>query len=355
MDASVDENASNSQPAASRTSRAKWVWLFGVAFAFGFTLLIWVLGPNLERFTSILIDRNDLSWYYWQLPTRDFWAMNLTWGLYLANQISIWAIIYFAQKDRYGFQKTTSLGLRKYTLYALVITIAFVAFHLIQTQLLFDGLAQDVPILTSQGSVIILLAIVIIIENQRRGIFLGRKAGKPFTENVAAFFRGAHKYIFAWALIYTFWFHPMATDPQLLSGFFYMFLLFTQLIIAWTPLHLDKRWVIILESYVAIHAVIVAAWNTSFFGGAEMWPMFLSGFAFMFVFTYMYAVKAPKVVYGLVTAVYVVFLAWLYLPAPYGFGRGIEYLTRAEFLWIPMILYGLAGVFAVLAYLKIRK
>jgi hypothetical protein len=333
----------------------KYIWIFGVLFAFSFVILIWALGPNLKQFTDTLIQRNDLSWYYWKLPTRNFWAMNTVWILYLANQISIWAIIYFAQKNKYGFQNKNRQGLAKYTLYALAITVTFVFLHLIQTQIWFDGLAQDVPILTSQGSVIIMLSIVLIIENQRRGLFLGRKAGKPFTASVAAFFRTSHKYIFAWALIYTFWFHPMATDPQLLSGFFYMFLLFTQLMIAWTPLHLDMRWIILLESYVAIHAVIVAIWNNSFFGGADMWPMFFTGFAFMFVFTYIYALKVNKKIYGLVTALYIAFLTWLFLPSPIGFGRNLANLTRLEFLWIPLILYLLAGLFAVLTYLKIRK
>jgi hypothetical protein len=340
---------------AKKANWQKNIWIFGVIFAFSFVFLIWALGPNLKQFTGTLIQRNDLSWYYWKLPARDFWGMIITWTMYLANQISIWSIIYFAQKNRHGFQNKNRQGLLKYTLYALVITVTFVFLHLIQTQIWFDGLAQDVPILTSQGSVIIMLSIILIIENQRRGLFLGRKAGKPFTASVASFFRSSHKYIFAWALIYTFWFHPMATDPQLLSGFFYMFLLFTQLMIAWTPLHLDKRWIIVLESYVAIHAVIVAFWNTEFFGGTDMWPMFFSGFAFMFVFTYMYALKVNKKVYGLVTALYVAFLIWLFLPSPIGFGRSLMNLMRLEFLWIPLVLYGLAGLFAVLAYLKIRK
>jgi hypothetical protein len=172
---------------------------------------------------------------------------------------------------------------------------------------------------------------------------------------VASFFRSSHKYIFPWALIYTFWFHPMATDPQLLSGFSYMFLLFTQLMIAWTPLHLDKRWIILLESNVAIHAVIVAIWNTTFFGGTDLWPMFFTGFAFMFVFTYMYALKVNKKIYGLVTALYFAFLIWLFLPSPIGFGRSLMNLIRLEFLWISIILYGLAGLFPALAYFKIRK
>ena len=165
----------------------------------------------------------------------------------------------------------------------------------------------------------------------------------------------AHKYIFAWALVYTFWFHPITNDPQLVSGFFYMFLLFTQIILAWTWVHLDKRWIVLLESYVAIHAVIVALWNTEFFGGSAIWPMFFSGFAFMFVFTYMYAFKINKKLYWLITASYFTFIAWLYLPLPWGFGRNITNLARLEFLWTPIILYGLATLFAALTYFKIRK
>jgi len=83
--------------------------------------------------------------------------------------------------------------------------------------------------------------------------------------------------------------------------------------------------------------------------------MFFTGFAFMFVFTYMYAFKVNKKTYGFVTAIYIGFLAWLYLPTPIGFGRNIINLTRLEFLWVPLILYGLASLFAVLAYLKTRK
>jgi len=334
---------------------ARNVWIFGVLFAFGFTFLIWLMGPRLDHFTDTFILRNDISWYYWKLPVRDFWGMIIAWTMYLSHQFLIWMTILYAQKNRNGFRSATINGIPKYTLYVLIITVVFVLMHLIQTHLWFDGLAQDVPIITSQGSVIVMLAIVLILENPRRGLFLGRKAGKPFTAEVVGFFKRTHMYIISWALVYTFWFHPMATDPQLVSGFFYMFLLFTQVALAWTPIHLDKRWIILLESYVAIHAVIVAAWNTEFFGGTVIWPMFFTGFAFMFVFTYMYALRVSKKIFWTVTGLYIAFLVWLYLPEPLGFGRSVTNLTRAEFLWIPMILYGLAGLFAFLTYLKIRK
>jgi hypothetical protein len=334
-----------------RVSRgANYTWAGAILFAIVFTGLIWLLGSNLQPFLDTLLPDRGASWYYWKLPARDFWTMVWVWVLYLGHQFSIWAVIYRA-KNSIQFRTPRTNGLSSYNMAALGINLLFTILHLFQTQLWFDGLAQDVPIWTSQYSVIIMLVVVLIIENQRRGLFLGRKAGKPFTAWVNGFFRRNHMYLFAWALVYTFWFHPMAVDPQLLSGFFYMFLLFTQVSLAYTRVHLIKGWIVTLESYVALHALIVAIYNTIFFGSANMWPMFFSGFAFMFVFTQMYALKVDRKIFGLLTGAYIIFLGWLYLPAPYGYGRTISYLFRLEFLWIPIILYGLAALFAGITFI----
>ncbi|MFC1995648.1 hypothetical protein ACFLVM_02085 [Chloroflexota bacterium] len=331
------------------------LWLFGLLFSIFFTTLVWLLGPNLGHFVDTFLVDKGASWYYWQLPSRDSLGMVIVWALYLAHQFSIWAAIYFAYKNLHGFREVSWWGLPKYSFVALAINTVFVFLHLLQTQFWFDGLAQDVPIFTSQYSVIIVLAVVLILENPRRGFFLGWKARKPFTAQVTAFFRRIHMYVFAWALVYTFWFHPMAVDPQLISGFLYMFLLFTQMTVAWTPVHLKRNWIVLLESYVAIHAAIVAVFNTSFFNSPVMWPMFLSGFTFMFIFTYIYAFRVSRKIYWLTTAVYVLFLIWLYLPEPLGYGRSLAYLMRLEFLWIPIILHALAWLFAGLTYVKLRK
>lgn len=272
--------------------------------------------------------------------------MTVVWGLYLANQFAVWGIIRWAQHNLVE-QKTHPTGtLTRYNFVAFGVVTFFSLLHLIQTHIWFDGLAKDVPILTSQGSVIIMLAIVLVIENPRRGIIFGKRVGKPFTAQVSAWFRHNHMYIIAWALVYTFWFHPMATDPQLLTGFFYMFLLFAQMSLAYT-------WVHVARAFVAIHGAIVAYFNTQFFASADIWPMFFTGFAFIFVFTYIYALKAPKWIFGAVTASYAAFLVWLY--APFGYGRSLTNLIRLEMLWIPIILYGLAALFAAVIYLKERK
>ncbi|MHA2423690.1 MAG: hypothetical protein ACXAEF_02820 [Candidatus Thorarchaeota archaeon] len=320
-----------------------------------FTFIIWSIGPFIQTWTDQLIPDQGVEWYYWKLPTRSDFVMIIVWTLYLSHQILIWGAIYWASKNLKDY-RTTGMKLSKYNYSMLIITVVFMALHIVKTIFIFDGLAQDVPIWTSQGSVILMLVIVLVIENPRRGFFMGKKPGKPFTAQVSGFFRRNHSYIISWALVYTFWFHPAVNDPQLVSGFFFMFLLFTQMILAYTPVHLDKRWIITLESWVAIHAVFVAVYNTIDHGSTDMWAMFFSGFAFMFVFTYMYALDMKKQYRWAVTVIYFAFLAWVYLPTELGgYGRDITFLLRLEFLWIPIILYLLGAVLAGLAYLYLGR
>jgi hypothetical protein len=348
-------SGNNNNSKSHQPKKAIYLWLGGIIFGLFFTFLIWLWGPNLNHFLITLLPDQGAGWYYWKLPTRDFWAMAIVWTFYLANQFIIWGLIYWAQRNLTQQKTKPTYVLTKYNLAVITVMVFFIFLHLLQTHLWFDGLAQDVPILTSQGSVIILLAIALVMLNPVYGLFLGRKAGKPFTVQVSDFFRHYHMYIFSWALIYTFWFHPMATDPQLLTGFFFMFLLFTQMSLAYTRVHLDLRWLVTLQSWVAIHAVFVAVYNTLYFGSADIWPMFFSGFAFMFVFTYMYALNIKKNIRILITAIYLIFLIFLYIPAPYGFGRDPSFLLRLEFLWIPLVLYGLALLFAGLAFFGLRN
>ncbi|MHA2407861.1 MAG: hypothetical protein ACXACA_05780 [Candidatus Ranarchaeia archaeon] len=332
-----------------KTGGPFYLWLIAFVFSICFTVLIWLLGPFLQPFLDILLPDQGAAWYYWKLPTRDFLTMFIAWTFYLGHQFAAWATIFHAKKNpKWKFPKVH--GLSNYNLAMFGINTVFVFIHLVQTHVWFDGLAQDVPIWTSQGSVIVMLSFILIIEHPRRGLFLGRKVSRPFTSSVARVFRRNHMYIIAWALVYTFWFHPMSYDPQLLSGFFYMFLLFTQMSLAYTRVHFDKKWIITLESYVAIHAVIVAIYNTAFFQSADMWPMFFSGFTFMFVFTYLYALKVKKLIMYLITISYFAFLIWLYLPIPIGLGRNLDFLFRLEFLWIPAALYGLAIALAGSVY-----
>ncbi len=339
-----------------QSKKAFYAWVGSLVFAIVFTFIIWLVGPLLDPVVATLGPDLGASWYFWQLPTRQFMTMFIVWSFYLTHQFAIWGSIYWAQRNLKEYRIKPTNGLTKYNWATIFINAGFVILHLVQTHIWFDGLAQDVPIWTSQGSVIVMLVIVLIIENPRRGFFMGRKAGKPITAQVSGFFRRNHPYIVAWALVYTFWFHPMAYDPQLVTGFFYMFLLFTQVSLAYTVVHVNQGWIVLLESFVGIHAFFVAVYNTLQHASTDMWAMFASGFAFMFVFTYMYAFKVKREVRWAVMLVYFGALAWIYLPASLGgYGRPLTYLMRFEFLWIPIILYLLAFVFAGIVYLYMKR
>jgi hypothetical protein len=332
---------------------AYYAWAGGLIFTVVFTYLIWAIGPLLDRFYPLPPDQGA-DWYFWQLEIREFWTMFIVWSFYLAHQFALWGVIWWGRKNLNHLRTNPTTGLTRYNYAAIIINLFFIVLHLVQTHIWFDGLAQDVPIWTSQGSVIVMLAFILIIENPSRGLFLGRKLGKPMTARVSGFFRRNHSYIIAWAIVYTFWFHPMAYDPQLTTGFFYMFLLFTQISLAYTVVHFNKGWIVFLESLVGIHAFFVATFTASQ-AATGIWVMFTTGFAFMFVFTYMFAFKVRREIKWGVFAGYTAALVWIYLPSEFGgYGRALTNLLRLEFLWIPIILYLLAIVFAGLGYVYLK-
>ena len=90
-------------PATAETRRlsqlsSSHVLLAGVVFSAPFTLLIWVLDFRLSSIE--LLPDSGAAWYYWKLPAPTFWTRATSWGFYLAHQLAIWGIIYYAQTYR---------------------------------------------------------------------------------------------------------------------------------------------------------------------------------------------------------------------------------------------------------------
>ena len=164
---------------------------------------------------------------------------------------------------------------------ALAASAFFILLHFVQTHIWYDGLAQDVSIFSSQGSVIVLLVWVLLMENNRRGMFFGKKL--PIKQEIIRFARKYHGYFFAWATIYTFWYHPMVNTSGHLIGFLYMFLLMLQGSLFFTRIHTNRWWTLLMEFTVLIHGTMVAVMQ-----GNGIWPMFLFGFTGIFVITQMH-------------------------------------------------------------------
>jgi hypothetical protein len=198
---------------------------------------------------------------------------------YALHNISAWVVIYMAKKEKPKYQT----GFRWFNWAMLGVNGIFYILHWIQTQLWYDGLAIAVPEVTSQGSVVLMLVVILILETPRRGLAFGKKV--KFHKRFMQVVREYHGYLFSWAIIYTFWYHPMENTFGHLAGFFYMFLLFAQSVLLFNRAHLNKYWTFFLEVFVLIHGMLVAISQ-----GNGIWPMFAFGFGAMIVLTQMYGI-----------------------------------------------------------------
>ncbi len=246
-----------------------------IVASLGFSALIWYANAELASFTLAQREPGGPRIYPWQLAEPHFWSHASAWIGYVLHQLAVWALIWRAQ--RAGLRYTQ--GLKPINVTMLGVTAGFITLHFAQTQLFYDGLAQDVPEWTAMWSVILLLLLVILMENRRRGIALGRAWG-GFVREAGDVARRYHGYYFAWATIYTFWYHPMVFTPGHALGFFYMFLLLTQGALIYTRVHVNRWWTLALEMLVLVHGVVVAFMNAD-----GLWHMFGFGLAGVFFVT----------------------------------------------------------------------
>lgn len=325
MQTTLSPTAQRSQ-APRQDLRALWI---GIGFSLGFTALIWVLGPQLAAFPH-LPDAGP-TWYYWKLPQGTLWSRLSAWGFYLAHQVAIWAILFGAQRHRRKYGGSLSI----YNYWALGVNAVFVFLHLLQTHLWYDGLAQDVHIYTSQWSVILMLVLIVLMENPRRGVFFGKKA--PLPQRAVQFVRTYHGYIFSWAVIYTFWYHPMETTAGHLWGFLYTFLLLLQGSLFFTRVHVNKWWGFALETMVLFHGAIVAL-----VAGNGLWQMFFFGFAGVVVVSTMHGLGLPRWVRLTIVG--------LYAAAALAVYSQIGLTKIHQVTWIPLtyyvVLFTVAGLIA---------
>ncbi len=319
--------------------RASQIALWGgIFFSLAFTGLIWLAGERLNA-VPLLPDQGAL-WYYWKLPNPTFITRLSAWGFYALHQIALWSLIYYAQTRVQKY----SAGLHPVNLWALAVNAGFILLHFVQSHLWYDGLAQDTPVWSSQGSVILMLCVILIMENKRRGMFFGAKA--PLSTRVMDFARKYHGYLFAWAIVYTFWFHPMVNPLGHLIGFFYMFLLLLQGSLFLTRVHVNKWWTLAQEVTVLFHGTLVAVSQ-----GNGIWPMFAFGFGGMFIISQMHGLGWSKLTRWLVGLGYIAAALMVYS------GRGWGQLN--EIIRIPFIEYlvafAIAGLIALGIWVASRR
>lgn len=309
----------------------------GILFSLLFTGLIALAGARLASVPHL--PDQGASWYFWKLPAPTFAGRLTAWGFYLAHQLALWGLIAYAQRRRPRYSE----HLHPVNLAALGVNAFFILAHFAQTHLWYDGLAQDVSIWSSQASVVVMLVWILLMENDRRGMFFGRRL--PLSRRIVAFARRYHGYFFSWAIVYTFWYHPMEATSGHLVGFLYMFLLMLQGSLFFTRLHVNRWWTLVQEVAVLAHGTLVAVMQ-----GNDLWPMFAFGFGGIFVITQMHGLGLSRRLRWLILALYVAVVLWSYS------GRGWDRLN--EVLRIPLIDYlavlVLAGLFGAGLWLADR-
>jgi hypothetical protein len=314
-----------------------WIALvIGIAFSLLMTLSIGLLGDRLDAF-ELRPDRRIVYWYPWVSADPGFWTRLSVWSGYLSHQVAVWALIAYGQASKTRYQRT----LGPVNLLALFANALFIILHLLQTHWFYDGLAVDVPEQGSQWSVIILLVLVLLMENQRRGLFLGKRVKARFVTEAARAVRKYHGYYFAWAIIYTFWYHPMVSTPGHLIGFLYMFLLLLQSSLFFTPMHVNRWWTLTLEVSVLFHGALVAYTQSP-----HAWPMFFFGFAGLFIITQMHGLGLSKGIRWIFFIAYVLGALWVYS------GKGLAHLHQVT--WIPITDYVVVFIVALLVWIGMR-
>ena len=301
-------------------------------------------------------------WYYWKLPPSEANAITrvITWLCYSCHQLLIWGCIFYGQKQKLIWQSSSvprySSKLETFNVVALVINALFHLLHLGQTHLTYDAMAQDVSVASSQSSVIMLIVLVLVLEYRDRGLAFGWPTERN-TDAVSRWFRlpqgtvnllrKYHGYAFAWAAIYTFWYHPMENTWGHAMGFMHTFLIMLQGSLIYTNMHLNRYWRLTLEAWVILHSSVVASQT----GGPDLtgtllWPMFCFGFLWMFTFTQLYGLpfwrKLPAWIRPTPFVIYLAATLGIYSTLPDREGR--YWIRLNEIIRIPAIEY-LAALF----------
>ena len=289
------------------------------------------MGGALSQFEIIPLPEDPLV-YEWQLAEQTAWGQLTAWLGFALHQLLIWGTIYYAQK--HYSKRDYGAALRPVNVWALAINLAFVSLHYLQTLFFYDAIAQDLPSWTAQFAVALMLIVILGMENQRRGLFFGKRVGfrKAFTDGL----RKYHGYFFSFAVIYTFWFHPMAPTLGHLIGFIHVVLVMAQGSLMFLRVHLNKRWMFLLEILVLPHAFQVALNQ-----GSDIWPMFFFGFAAIFLVTQMHGLGLKPWVRRAFYGSFLLLMLFVYLVMrePYQVNEVfriplIEYLTLFIMYWI---------------------
>lgn len=317
-------------------SKLDKLFLYSLIGAVVLTLIIVFMPTSIYDFyANPEIYDNGFNYYLWKFRAidQDVVARVTGWVFFIAHFGSVG---YLLNKSKTAERVD---GYSKYNVYLLLVNAFFIVLHFVHTWVWYDALAQDTPVWSSQGSVIIMLVLILIIENRRRGLFFGKKV--PLPKEATRAVMKYHGIYIALATIFTFWYHPMENTIFHIIGFFYMYLLFIQMSFSRTKIHQNKYFNVALEVTVLFHGASVA-----FFSGNAPWSMFLFGFAFIFFVTQIYGLGLNKKTIHIMQGIFVLIALLTYS----GLFNDKTFIDLNEIIRIPTIEYLLVFVFVFVIY-----
>ena len=262
---------------ASLTADAR-ILARGIAVCILITLLIVIFGWNLQSVPHPP-DRGP-RWYYWILRDPTFTTRAAVWTLYLTHQILHLATVHYALQSKIRYSST----LRPINIWLICLNLFFIFAHFVQTHVTYDGLAQDLPLIPSLGLAGVMLTWVLLMENNRRGLWFHYRF--PFPSDLIKFARKYHGYYFSVAIVAVFWFHPLESTLGHLTGVFYNLLLLLQSCLVLTPIHYNRYWTFTLEFFVIVHGTVVG-----YFDPTKSWTIYFFWFLVIFVTTQMHGLN----------------------------------------------------------------
>lgn len=297
-----------------------------ILFSLVVCVAILLMGTWLLQFELEQEPANDPFHYEWQLANPTVLGRVTAWLGFGVHMLAIWTTIWYARQNL----RTYTDKLRPVNYWALGINALFIVLHYAQTYIFYDAIAQDIPSWTAQFAVALMLIVILAMDTPRRGLFFGKKIG--FKKAFIQILKDYHGYFFSFAVIYTFWFHPMIPTVGHLVGFIHVILVMAQGSLMFTRVHLNRKWMVLLEILVLPHAFQVATTQ-----GNALWPMFMFGFITIFLLTQMHGLGLKTWVKRAFYTAYVLLIVVIY-----GFFRQPYQIN--EVIRIPLIEYGMVFV-----------
>jgi hypothetical protein len=261
-------------------------------------------------------DRSDIMHYFWQLESTTVASQTTAWVFYSFHQLAVWSTIYVAQLEfstqgsfqANGVNKAAgpkyTKELRRINWISLGLNLFFWVLHLVQTHIWYDATAPTAHESSSQGSVILMLIFVLMMEGPKRGLFFGRPA-MTWSLSAVDVVKRYHGYAFSWAVIYTFWYHPMEGYLGHVFGFIHVWLVMFQGSMMYTTAHLNRYWRMVCEAWVFLHGMIISMQTL----GSNSWPMFTLYVEDLVYFLLLFCCFAVLLLYNSI----------LFLPCPHVF------------------------------------